>query len=393
MARKTITVDDDGDAPLTIEGVVEDVSAIADDNAELESNIVAEMGASENNVTFKVSVYRIPDTGKEYPYLFSIPGESIAGIRERLMRDYGDGYYAIHVYKITSPGGAKLHRKFRCKIELPRTAPAPQQDHGGSALVAMVAQQGKAIEALLTQIATLRAPAPVAPPAMDFAGIASVISAVQGMIPKPAPAPNPLELMGTVVDLVKGLSDEGREKTMFDMVGEVLKSPIMETIVKGTQQQATQPQITQQPRVTHQRPPQAPGTNATPPAASAPAPTHAAQPEQSASEQAFYSLLSMLVGAARKNAPHDLYADLVADMIDPGQLEQLLGMPDPVGLLAQYSTEVETHRAWFAAVISELTNPGDGVESEGTPTPVGNAANATGRAPAPVAADGNPERD
>lgn len=360
----------DENLPQVLDGdFTEHDTHVEDDQDAVEREILAEAGASENQVQYEIRVFRIPDSGNTYPSLFTIPGENVAGIRDRLAEEYGTGHYELRVYK-----NKTLYRRLRIKIELPRTKPQPVANAAGDALTTLVAQQGRMMETMSQQLAEMRRAPP--PPAQSMAAamgeMAALMTAMQGFLPKPAAQQNPLEMLSSVITLVKDVNNDGREKGMMEMVSDFLQSDIMKTVVTNMtpQQQPAQPQrqLAPPPTATPQ-----PANRAAP--APAPAPTPAAEP-QDANAQAFFQLLGILVSAAAKNSDPILYADFIEDNVSPDMLAQLLGFPDPVAMLAQYDPRITTHSVWFGQVIEALTDTGEGETTGGAPNQPAPAPNA-----------------
>ncbi len=376
MAARTRQItDQSADDTPAIDAAYDDVSGLVDAQEKMENDINAEIGTPDNDVRWQIKVYRVEPNGKELTYLFQIVGESIEGLSDRLRDQYGSGKYMVRVYK-----NSKLHKAPVMKVEAAKNAPAPQINPQGDALVALVQQLGASQQALLQQVASLKATPPAAP--MDaigmFTGMAAMMEAMRKFMPAPAPAESPMKLITEVIGMAKELSDTGREKGMFDIVSDALNSPLFARAVESAQQPQA-PQIQQRPP----RPqiPAAPaGTQ--PPAAPAPA-----APAQNEDEAKFSALLEMLITRAASNSDVALYADLLEDMIDRPTLDGLLGLPDPVGTLIQYNPKVATYRVWFVSLIEALTDGGDEAQIPGAPDHVEPASNATGRAPAPIAVD------
>lgn len=361
---------------------------VDDDQDAIEREILNEAGASENQVQYEIRVFRIPESGNTYPSLFTIPGENVAGIRDRLAQEYGTGHYELRVYK-----NKTLYRRLRIKIELPRTPQAVPPNNAGDAVAQAVLQQGKMLEALVLRLANSPPPppAPVQSMADMFKGMAEMAAAMKIFFPAPAPPVDPLQTLGSVIELVKNANSEGREKGMLDLVGDFINSDLAKSFAQQIQQ--PQPQA-QPPRAI--APPTAPA-QPRPPNVAAPVPTPApAQSPASASTasvempddkntRAFNNLLSMLIDGAIADDDPALYADLVEVRVAPEMLQQLLALPDPVGALANYRPEIATYRPWLLQVIEALTEGGEGETTGGAQNSSATAPDAaTERTPAPA---------
>lgn len=375
-----------------------DVSKMIDEQERTENEIDTEMGDDTGSVRFKLKVYQLDPKGRDMAFLFEVIGESIEGMAERLRDDYGTGKYLIRKYRDDNDGKGFVMRKARgLKIVAPNRAISAATDHGGSALVQAVAQQGAILQQLVTRLATMPPPAPA--PAQNMTemmmGFAAAMKAMREINPPPPPPPpplpppDPMAIMSSAIEMARSLADNDRPKSMMEVVGEFMQSDLMKTVVQNAQQsQAAPPQI-------QQRPPQRPQIpNAVPsatPAASAPAPAAApAAPPQDDSAAKFSALLQMLITRAENNSDPVLYADFIEDMVDRPTLEGLLSLPDPVGALAQANPAVAIHREWFADLLKALTDTEDGVEP---PSALDHTADtslaATSARPSPVPADGS----
>lgn len=366
----------------------DDVTDEADEMEKLENSIRSELGSSKD-VRIKIKVHRKPATGSLYPLLFEVAGENVEEIIARVRDQYGTGVYEARVWKDFGDGkGFKQRERIPFSIELPKNPPAPAIDHGGSALIHAVTQQGEVLQALVAKLLTQPPPAP--PPAQNFAemfaGMATMAEAMRKFMgpPPAAAAPvNPLEMLSSVVALVKDANNEGREKGIMDLVGDFLNSDVMKTVVQNFTPQPAQPVA--QPQRALVAP--VPGTaqQPQPPAANAPP----VDPVAAAQEKAFREFLGTLVLRAKKNSDPGLWADVIADTIEPAMLDQLLSLPDPVAFLTQYNQEIATYRDWFASVITLLTADDEGETTGGAPTVPAKAADAVGQ-PAPAASPASP---
>jgi hypothetical protein len=371
-----------------VEGEFEDVSGVVGDNQTAEDAINAELGSPDNGVEFNIKVYRVPDNGgKTLAWLFDQRGETVAGLSTKLRDEYGSGTYVARVYK-----NSKLHRVLQLAVELPKSRPSPiQATPNDSALATIIQQQGTLMQSMAAQLAEMRR-APVAPvaaidPLAMFGQMAAMAKAMREMNGPPQPAADPLAMINSVVSLVKGLENEGREKGVIDLVSDALNSDLFKGVVNGMQQNA-QPQQPQRALPA----PTAPNVGVTVHKGAPPAPAQpvAEVPPQDDNAKAFNDLLALLVLKAAKNSDPVLYADFIEDSIAPEMLEQLLALPDPVAILAQYNPAIATYRAWFVEVIEALTAPPEGETTGGAPNSPAPGSNAVEqRAPA-ASADGSP---
>lgn len=383
MSRRLPTTQNDDEiidvTPETIDGLqAEDISKLRGDTDALENDIAVEMGESENDVSYKVTVFRIPDTGKDFIYLFQIPGENVTGIRERLLQQYGAGHYSIQVYKILPRKGARMHRKFSLRIETPQIQVSAPVASDNSGLAAIVAKQSEMLQ-LIAQRLSQPTPAPATDPVAQFQAMASMAKAMRDFMGGPAtasPPVDPFAMMRSVIDLVKDANNEGREKSIMDQVTDVLNSEAVKVIVQQMQHAQTAPpalaapQI-QQPQIPQPRPQPQPAPAARPAAPAGIAPDVAQEWERK---------LGYLVTRAEKGSDVVTYAEWTWDNLDPQWLGALLDMPDPINMLAMYNPAVGNHRDWFGKVFETLYE----MREEARELAAENAAEKTGLTGAPA---------
>lgn len=381
--------------PAEIDADFDDVTNAEQHNRSVEDEIDAEMGAGGGAAEYKMKVYRIPADGGPKPHLFDMAGEKRETLLTKLRNEYGDGVYLVRLYKSTN-GNFQQYKVYRVAVERP-TFQTPPASHGGSALEMAIQKQSELLARLVERISA-PAPAPAIAPAPsagmgDIVGMMRDLAGVmKDMMPSPPPAApasniSPLELMTEAIRMAKELQSEGRERGVFDMVGDFINSPLMAKIadqLPGAVPQTHQRQIAPPPPTqsravpTHTAveplPQGATAAPIAPPSASvaSPAPDAGISAEQQNMANEFLTQLSVIVGRARANADPTLYAEVVGDMVEPAILDQLLALPDPIGMLATYNPEVAKHRAWFGQLIEALTEPDDAahnVNAFGTATP------------------------
>ena len=383
MAGRQRQIAHQDDEPETLDADFRDVSAALDEQERIENEINAEINAATGDVRHKVKVYQIDPKGNDMDFLFDLMGESTEGLAERLRDEYGTGKYLARVYRDDGDGKGFIMRRTRAfRVKAPKQAvvAAPPPDHGGSALVAAVSQQGQILQALVAQLSQMKA---VPSQQMDFNGIAALITAVGSLQPKTQQSENPLKMITEVLSIAREIGDSGREKGMFDILGDVLQSPLFAKAVEGAQQQ--QPQIQRQQRPQIPSPQNQPATGSVKTSMEASPSNPSPAPSQNEDEQKFAQLLALLITRAMNNSDPYLYADFVEDMVGKEAIKGLLLLPDPVGALASYNPTVTTYRGWFVSLVEALTDQGEEEQEDSRapdlPSP---AQDATGRDPAPV---------
>lgn len=333
-----------------VEAEYEDVSSVVSDNEEIERDILAELGQMENAAEFELRVFRVPEKGGKRIWLFNLPGARAGEILETLRDKYGSGKYEIRNWQTVNgkTKAAKNHR-IEIDIETPRAAPQadqPVQDH---ALTAMVQQQGAALAMALQQIAEMKRE-PVSPqPPVDIGAMMGSVARIMREIreisppapPPPPPPVSPLEMLTGVISLVRDLKDDGREKSLAEIVSEFVQSDFMRAVVGAQNPAATAL-------------PAAPPQNALAVQPQPPAPPQNPASQMDAETQALVGYIRMLCSRAARGGDVALAADMIVEDVPEQQLRMLLAMPDPVGAMTVYVPAVASHAAWFRLVMSEV---------------------------------------
>lgn len=349
------------DAMLIEGGQVEDISQIKDDQKDLENEILAELGAADHEESILVKVYRIPEKGRELIDCFEVPGEQFNTIIARCRNDHHGGKFTARIYK-----NAKLYRAIRFAVETPRVppsqiaAPAPAD----TALAAAVQQQGAILQALVQQLAQMKQVPVAAAPAVDMVGmmtgIAGLMSAMQGMMPK---APDPMGLISAVVNLARDANTDGREKGMWDIVSDFLNSPLVANLQLAPANGATAPNGQPPRQLVGQTPP--PSQPSAP--INQPRPSQIQVPPQATTPevQELQNNLAVLCSRAQKHSDPALYADVIEDFMTPADLAMLLAQADPVIALTALYPPVAHYREWFSTVLNILREPRDAPNDDG----------------------------
>lgn len=350
------------------------------EDEEIELDILSEMNAAPGDTTYSYRVGRITGAsskGAGEPILFKGDGTDVDKIYDRLRDEYGDGKYRIRIMK-----NGRMWKRFDMAIELPKTTArnpmaAPQSDM--AAVLAAIEKSNERTLQLIERLAQ-RDPLPATAPDNSLAMIDRVISIVQKINPPRPPddmAAKSVELILKGMDLADRAGG-GREKGMFDLVSDLLQSPLLAKIAEGTQT----PQIALPPRLPNRQvikpTPQANGKD-TPPA---PEPTQ----EQMAAAQAqqMRNIVVMLNTRALHGSSFETYAEWAFDSLPPPLIMQLLAQPDPYQVLLAVAPEIAPQEQWFKSLIDdlrELVNDanaagdinGDASRAEASPIgPIGN---------------------
>lgn len=424
--------DDDIPDAVYVDATAEDVSKLVNDQETEENELLQELGADERAVDIYVKIYKTRNNNRNLSYLFECTMADFP-IIDKLRDTYGSGQYVGRIYK-----NKKLHRQLRWDITaLPNFGGENLNSQTNETAVnAAINQQGQLMGELVSIVHQMKqAPAPVVQqnpmdPTAMVQMVTAMMSAMQQMIPAPPKVESPLALVGQVVNMMKDIQSDGKEKNMFDLVGDFLKSPLLHQAMEQSQQQAQQmynrrPAIAPRPsgfatnappsnpspsmmRVPAPDQPQSmgeqniepqefghdpyegsnmdPAPNYTP--QNNPAPEQAPQQQMSNEEIQFRQQLEILVQAAQRDADPDLYADLIEDNLPREIIDQFLSQPNPLEVLSNFHPGVNQYADWFKRLLFSLThanagsdNPPDASEHGTGPQPVnGNSERREGSA-------------
>ena len=379
------TPEPDSDIPdaVYVEGTAEDVTKLVNDQETEEQELLQELGADERVVDIYAKIYQQERNNRNLTWLFDCTMADFP-ILERLRDQYGSGSYQARIYK-----NKKLYRQVRWQIKTPSTQNQPVAP-GETAVNAAINQQGQLMGELVSIVHQMKqAPAPVVnqnpmDPTAMVQMFTAMMGAMQQMIPPPPKVESPLALMAQVVNMMKDIQSDGKEKGMFDIVSDFLKSPLLSQAVEQSQKQASQMYSRQ--AIAPAPKPSGFATNApsnsSPSMMRVPAPTtesehhnlssnpyegsnydpspnyapQEAPQEISPDEMQFRSQLELLVNAAQRGADPDLYADLIEDQIPREMIDQFLMVPNPLEVLANYHPGVSQYADWFKRLLNSLTN-------------------------------------
>jgi hypothetical protein len=313
--------------PETVDAAVVETPIAIEDEASPLDLVLADLGASDDA---RVMVYRVGN-GQALQYVATMRPEEIAGeasLFEMIRQDYGGGVYRVHV---RDRSGLIANRR----VEIAERRERKPEDFG-TVLLGAIKEQG-----------------------------AQLAEAIKAMAPRPAEQPSEEQLLqrlklyrdvfapakGGAVDtaeLLKLFREGLQLGRSIDTGGGVDPSQM---IVEGLRTIRPLLAMAQQPARAVQ-------TNPAPGGASPAAPAPAAPTDPTASPSAVGSavraLMGMAIAAAERDSDPELYAHLLLDQFPAAELRQLLAMPDPVALLADFDPRVAQHRDWFADLADAL---------------------------------------
>lgn len=356
---KALPSPSDGDI-LDVE--FEDLSELQSDIDDSIKSITSEVDADENDVVFLIKVYRVEiRTGKSV-WLFNCQPEELP-IMERLRDSYGSGTYQIRVYK-----NKKLFRRFAYPIEAPKIIDKPKDNNDIAALVkAMMDMQ----QQNLNQMRELVMSRPVEPAAKspDMIGMMTAIigtlvqfkQLIGPANPQPGMSPDKMfEMFTKGIEVARDLGggNGGGETGMFDIVRDLLKSPMLGEVIKA----ASTPQLPPvQGRIAPPNQPTVQGKITPPiiqPAASPQIQNSPAQPNGENPvlfNAVVKNYVNQLVDRAKRDSDPHIYALFILDNIPDAYAEEAAGYfqsPDLIEKLIALNPEVSNYREWF----NELQN-------------------------------------
>lgn len=353
-------------------------------------DIMRAFESSEDDHNWEIRVFLVRGPAKKgfkQPWLFNCSPEDLP-IDERLGREYGEGLYRCSVYH-----NGQLLKGFHREIgPAPKSAVQSAQDKSDIVLLidtirSETARTTEMFGQVLQRLATTPA-LPAAPPVDPMAmvtGIIGAMSALHGMMPKPAAVEGTsmkdlIEIFKSGVEMAQNAAGGGGDTGLADIVKALIQSPVLENVLKGqpgaapayTIDAAGAPIPDYRPNPNPAAPPQAPSA----------APVLPADPDRMTPQQADMLVrqqLGYLVGRAKANSDPQLYAEWILDQMPEAMLEHVLQAPDIIAELIQLNPEIANLRHWFDRLLVEIRQmvQTDAAESEATPGPR-NGAGASG---------------
>ena len=330
--------------------------------------------------------------GVAFAWIFTCQPLELLTVRERLAAEVGAGRFRVRVIR-----GVQLFKQYDILIELTpaaarafqqrnrtadqetRTAPAPAAaaapaaDPTLAAILAAIQQQSAATAALVAQLAQQQNRNP-----LDSAkNMIETLAAWQALIPK---APDPADIFEKAMSIAERLAGAGAgrgETGLLDLAREMIPAftqalakqsaaPVAATPAPSP----APPPLALAPRVA--RPANAPAVQHAPPAATPPAPVAPGDPALEAAVQQLNTVvMPYLLQQAAAGVQPNLVSDWLGAQMPPAVWDYLEAQADPVATLAGFFPAVNTHRAWFVALIESLYEPdetmpaGQGQQHEG----------------------------
>jgi hypothetical protein len=341
----------------SIDVEAEDVSKIANDvEAEL-NEILSEIDADENDIVWKVSVSRDADGNAVGPHLFDCSIGEVEGLKDRLRTDHGSGKYQVRIYR-----NKKLYRRKILWIEAPhKKEDSPQQNSDMKHLSEMMREQNQQMMNFLS-----RSQGTVQPqdPMAMFTAMLTAMSTMKDVFATPQTKDNSIELVLKGVELAKEVGGSDGGKSIYDVIGDVLKSPLGDKLANEVgqlsarrQPSPAQAQIAHNPKEikTDVQPTDKPlpeGLKGMPP-------QFIAQIEQ---QIKFWAV------KATSGSHPALYAELAVDNYEPEVIAAIVNRPDLQEIAEYFVPEINNIWPWFEemrAEINHILTEGDEIADNG----------------------------
>lgn len=381
MVAKRLTTDA-VDADF-VDTASEDISALADEQQREADEILSAFGADEMDVIWDYKVLRIQPNTNKREHCFAGTRADAAGIIERCKEEYGPGDYEVYIKR-----NSRLYKKPSFSIAKTLITAPVRSGEQSSGVVEAIRTQSTLLAQLVERVSTPPTPPPPPQTQWTVPNIIAVVAALGGVDgikslfgigTNNAPA-NQFEMLRQVMELVKDMqpeSDGTRERGMMDVLGDLLKSPLMDAVATQVKQVNLQPPLQQpllagpmrtvtdpatgrvyQVPLTQQVRPQVTQTT---PQQTAPAPASPSPVEQAYdatdNEKRLRDLLDMLIRAANKGSDPTLYADFLLDQDELTPFIPALLAPDALPALSMFDARISQHVEWFTALLDAVRDP------------------------------------
>lgn len=376
MARARITDQTDRDDD-PIDAAFEDRSAQVQDEADELEQFKSAFGQDSDTATFHCKLYLVPQNSSKRPYLMTISKGDLENVNEIVLQRYGSGDYEARLMKIEN-GRTSIAKRITFSVIAPKTVAPQMPAQNDTALVTAVSQLGEIVRDMqrAQTVRTIESRPPMS--AADIATLvtagAAAFTTLKTAFATPQSTINPLEVVTSVIDLVKSSQNEGREKGLIDLVSDIITSDALPKLIENIQiaprtatpapprPQLQSPQSQMQPQTQPQPQPQAQPQTPPPPPLRDTAPDTALP-----TVAALQPLLARMVTRAAKGSDPALYADWLLDQEELTPLLPLLAQPNIISQLIEYEPAVAAHVKWFVDLLAYLTSepePDDEAESK-----------------------------
>ena len=323
---------------VDIDGKSEDISALQDDLDSDMRAFLSEMNTDPNDEQLVIKVFKEVKGQRKPAHCFN-GNFSDLPIDERLRKDFGSGEYIVNLIK-----DGKLFRKFRVPILAPATPAA------GGDLANILKAMSDQNQAMFAQIRQMATPALASPPKDQTETMKEMLQMMVLMKSVMSPPENQGSKMGEFLEMLKTVKElipeaSGKETGLYDVVKDVLGSPIFGAAISN----AMQPKTPQAARIAAPQPlPQGEAE-----------PAQVQQPEEQPQMNSFQQqmakvYISNLVQSAKAGSEAELYAEVIVDQLPEPVIRENLLTPDAIDRAATLVPEVNNYRPWFKALQESL---------------------------------------
>lgn len=369
---------------------IEEETPAQTEQRETIEDILTAFNASDDDVIWTIRVGMVTGparTGFDEPFLFNCSPTELP-LDERLRDNYGTGTYRCRVYR-----NKRIYRSFTVTIGPTPKIKENTQTDTTSFIQAIEASNIRMMSMFKEMLDRQNAPQvqQIDPFAM-MERMTAVMLNMQNLSPKPTVVENqvnPMEMFTKGIELAQSMSASG-ETGIMDIVKEFVKSPIMETMMGGMNQNQPkqiapsyytpiQPTPQVQPGL---RPNQPSQNNGVPPVM----PPNASQMSMEQINKLISDQIAFLISKAQNGSDPALYAEFVLDNMPEPTVQYMLNNPNILSELAGINPAINMHLIWFQKLLAEMKQmlqaPGDGTSDYGdedgsgngrsTPEPNGN---------------------
>ena len=338
---------------------VEDKTKIQSDIEDELNEILSEIDADDDDISYKVSVSRDGEGNKVGPHLFDCSIGEVDGLKDRLRNNYGSGKYQIRVYK-----NKKLYRRKILWLEAPKEPETNPQNSQIADLSAMMQRQNEQMMNLMQK----RSPTEQTDPT---AMMASVLTSMEKMMslfmPKQTAQKDPIDMLLKGMELAQGFEKGGDgNKNVFDAITSLANSELGKAAVEQLQKnQAGENSYPQNPYM--QRPQairQNPEAPINPEPVSPPHPHTNPNTEQKPLPRGLIGIpveilhqineqINFWDFKAKNNSAPELWAEVAVDTYEPEVVKMILDRPDLKEIVLYFCPAAEQNFDWFEALKKE----------------------------------------
>lgn len=344
--------------PVSVQARDDNLLSQPDSDADFVDRIADLFDSAPGSV--RARVFKIADNGSE-AHAFDISPDDIDGIYDRAREETGAGKYQVTVYE----KGKYRGRWSFAVLAKPSKPAAAGPDPTLMAVLERMERSNNEFKALIAGMVARQGPAAAAPSMLEQV---QTLQALKNLTSE-GTGKTSVDLILEGLRLGKEIQGGGDSGDLLSTIGGILKSamesPTVGKLVEGVLANQSQPGATA-PAV-----PGKPGALPVPVTLTAPG-----QPAQPQSAHPLAGHLGLLVDAAVRGSPWEIYANVTADALPDAALDMLLDNPNALAALEQIEPRIGAHRAWFVSLLDgvrHIVASDDSPVDEGEPLAGGNS--------------------